>query len=1143
MADMPLAYRLALDGTVLIEASAGTGKTYTLVRLMARHILWHGHGIEQVLAVTFTNAAAAELKQRLRAFLLQIDAELKRFHAAGEFSSDDDIAHLFNAAPDDTDMGLMLRRLNTALANIDRAAVFTIHGFCQRLLQRFALRTGQPIPAPALLEDETALRLRVCEEFWRRESADMAAARLLDAVFGDPETMAASLPHLLSHARLAPLPSDADAPDFEQALSALRERHAADAGASEALLLAAFEDDSLNKSSLRNPDSIRAAFAEVAAYLIDPDAYAPPEFGKIAFSRIKVKKDQTKPDTPLLRALDDWNAFAAVCASHSRQMRINLHHRLAGFARMRLQALKQQAGAIGFDDIIDAVHTALEADDDGSLADEIRAAWPVALVDEFQDTDSRQWRVFERVYRRGTPAPLTLIGDPKQAIYGFRGGDIHTYLAVKALAERHAGLEENFRSNQALLDDVQRVFTGRRPHPFLEDGVAFTPVRAGRPGAELRLRGQTVPALRLLRLPAAEDGKQLNVGVARLAAAERCADTIAGLLHAGRNGEAEVVEGDAPRALAEADIAVLVHTNREAMLMQSRLRERGVDSVCVRRDSVFESHAARDILGLLHHLLQPGSHRAERTAAGGLLLSSARAVGYTPDLPELAARLLKQGPWAAIAPILDAATPVLARDADGERHLGQYAQVLEAVQAQYRPTPEPAHYLDWLGRQIALAGTADADGNTPPRLESSQPRVRIMTLHQSKGLEFGAVFLPFSAIARKPGKRFARYVEAGARCLAIDLEDCDDAVKDAVEREQRSESLRLLYVGMTRAKFALHCVLGDIKGFADSALGYLLLDDPASGLDETLAGYAVVEDLPPVPVLPPAARAPATPALPASKRVPEFWQMHSFSGLHREREADFVHAADDERPVYGDADPGPYQGAAFGNALHAVLETAQAADWRDPGEAALAQCRDALSAFGFDADAARGGAAVLMQLAQATLQARLPEGVALIDLPGRDKRHEMEFHLSLRHADGEDVLDLLHRFGYCLERTRLGPQSGLNGLLTGKIDLLYRHDGRLFVLDYKSNRLPDYGMDGLQQAIRAQEYDLQYLLYTVAVHRWLRRRLPDYRYERHFGGVRYLFSRGIDPAHPDKGIFRDHPEAGLIMALDACFDQEAASDA
>jgi exodeoxyribonuclease V beta subunit len=209
----------------------------------------------------------------------------------------------------------------------------------------------------------------------------------------------------------------------------------------------------------------------------------------------------------------------------------------------------------------------------------------------------------------------------------------------------------------------------------------------------------------------------------------------------------------------------------------------------------------------------------------------------------------------------------------------------------------------------------------------------------------------------------------------------------------------------------------------------------------------------------------------------------------------------------------------------------------------LAQCRAALSAFGFDADAARNGAAVLMRLAQATLQARLPEGAALIDLPPQDKRHEMEFHLSLRRAGGEDVLALLHRFGYCLQRTRLGPPPGLNGLLTGKIDLLYRHGEKLFLLDYKSNRLPDYGEDGLRQAIRAQEYDLQYLLYTVAVHRWLRRRMPGYRYERHFGGVRYLFSRGIDPSHPDNGIFRDRPDAGLIMALDACFDAEAVTDA
>lgn len=1142
MAETPLAYRLPLDGTVLIEASAGTGKTYTLVRLMARHILWHGHGIEQVLAVTFTNAAAAELKQRLRAFLLQVDAELNHLQSTGEFRADDDIAHLFDGV-DDAAMMQAVMRLKTALANIDRAAVFTIHGFCQRLLQRFALRTGQPIPAPALVEDEAALRLRICEEFWRRESAGMATARLLDAVFGNPEGMAGSLPHLLSHARLTPAPLDVPAPDFEQAISALRDRHTADAGASEALLLAAFDDDTLNKTGFRSTESIRAAFAEIAAYLHDPDPHAPPAFTKIAYSRIKMKKGNPQPDTALLRALDDWNIFVDACATNRRQAAIALHHRLAQFARRRLPELKRQAGAIGFDDIIDAVYAALEEDEDGSLADDIRAAWPVALVDEFQDTDSRQWRIFERVYRRGEHAPLTLIGDPKQAIYGFRGGDIHTYLAVKAMAGRHASLDENFRSNQNLLDGIQQVFTGQRPHPFLEDGVAFTPVRAGKPGATLHLHGQAMPALRLLRLPAGADGKLLNVGTARLAAADRCADVIAGLLHDGRSGSAEVLEDESRRALAEADIAVLVHTNREAAMMQSRLRARGVDSVCVRRDSVFESHGARDILGLLHYLLQPGSHRAERTAAAGLLLSAARAAGYVPDVPELAARLLKQGPWAAIAPILDAAMPVLAGSPDGERHLGQYAQVLEAVQAQYRPTPEPVHYLDWLGRQIAPAGTADADGNAPPRLESSQPRVRIMTLHQSKGLEFGAVFLPFSAIGRKPGKRFARYVEDGVRCLTIDLDDADVAVQEAVEREHRSESLRLLYVGMTRAKFALHCVLGEIKGFADSALGHLLLGEQPLALDEAVAGYTLIDDIPPAPVLPPTARTPEAPVLPVTKRMPELWQVHSFSGLHREREADFTHAADDERPVYGDADPGPYQGAAFGNALHRVLENACRGDWQTPGDTAMAQCRDALSAFGFAADSARGGAPMLMRLAHNTLHARLPEGISLIDLPGHDKRHEMEFHLSLRHAGGDEILAVLHRFGYCTERTRLGFQSRLHGLLTGKIDLLYRHDGKLFVLDYKSNRLPDYGEESLRRAIRAREYDLQYLLYTVAVHRWLRRRLPGYTYERHVGGVRYVFSRGLDPEHPDIGIFRDHPEAELIMALDACFDKEGTPDA
>jgi exodeoxyribonuclease V beta subunit len=236
-------------------------------------------------------------------------------------------------------------------------------------------------------------------------------------------------------------------------------------------------------------------------------------------------------------------------------------------------------------------------------------------------------------------------------------------------------------------------------------------------------------------------------------------------------------------------------------------------------------------------------------------------------------------------------------------------------------------------------------------------------------------------------------------------------------------------------------------------------------------------------------------------------------------------------------DATPYKGADFGNALHLVLEHARALDWPGgrAGPAALRHCRQALLDFGYAPEMAEQGVPVLAELAANTLLAPLPEGPCLLDLPAADKRHELEFHLKLEQADSAQILALLHRHGYCRKRERFGFNRVLNGLLTGKIDLLYRYAGKAYIVDYKSNTLPEYSPNALRQSIDDQEYDLQYLLYTVAVNRWLALRMHDYAYDRHFGGIRYLYARGLDPAVAGSGIYSDRPAESLVAALDRCF--------
>jgi len=401
----------------------------------------------------------------------------------------------------------------------------------------------------------------------------------------------------------------------------------------------------------------------------------------------------------------------------------------------------------------------------------------------------------------------------------------------------------------------------------------------------------------------------------------------------------------------------------------------------------------------------------------------------------------------------------------------------------------------------------------------------------------------------------------------IDGVDDDEYAAAAVveKRELLAEQLRLLYVGLTRARYAAWLYAGSVWYGERSALSWLLhrnaegkaVNPGADAIDAAFerlakaAPRAIVRD--PFPdlvsrALPFPADAPAYDVVrDAHRMLRRDWWVHSFSQLAREApgtEPDAIDeqgAEDEPAEIALEPTASPYVGARFGNALHAALETIDFARWRDwqddappPDEADV--LRRALGANGYVDDGIAGGLAPLTALVRDTVNARLPEGVRLADIALRDRRAEIEFHFALHPVAVERIIALLHRHDVLRDRDGFGTRERLEGLMTGRIDLVYLHADRAYIVDYKSNRLPDYSADGLARAVRESEYDLQYLIYTLALHRWLRFRRTDYDYDMHFGGVRYLFCRGLDPSRQDgPGIFVARPPRALIEALDASF--------
>ncbi|WP_046658608.1 UvrD-helicase domain-containing protein [Lysobacter capsici] len=1191
---------LPLDGLRLIEASAGTGKTYTLATLVTRLVIERGLRIGDILAVTFTDAATQELRERLRRRLLlaaRIAADDPALIAAQDDGERAITRELVRAQAEHEGAAALRTRLQRAAREIDLAAVVTIHGFCARVLAEHALETGQPFAAPEMIGSERELIDEIAVDLWRAFGNDAGQAELLSLQWpAGPRALASDLGALMRAPVLlpsAPEPSPDPLPALQDAAESLRlvyEQHGARAfDAIEAAMAAKVLNGQTWRATL--PGQLRQALDRWCANG-DPVEPIEPRIDRLTPAVLAEKTNKGKqaqtPSSPLFVAVERYLDVAVQRAQWLARQALRLVHDIREAGRLRLAELKRVRRVQSFDDLIADVALALDGPHGDALAQRLREQYAVALVDEFQDTDVRQWRIFERVFGEATvmesglgeparAAGLFLIGDPKQAIYGFRGGDVHTYLSAAALAEAAPPLDHNFRSRPSVLRAISALYAQAGDSAFVDARIRFREVAPGGAvaDADLQRDGAIAPALTIRRLPAPDDDRkkpEWSAPESRDLAVRACVASIHAWLRDAREGRASIDD----RALQPGDIAVLVRSHDEAARIQQALIAAGIAAVAAGRRSLFATEQAIELLTVFDAVLHPGDGGRLRAALATVLigLDGERIAALGLDEAEQAVwqaqalvwreRWQRHGPLALVSDLCAEHAPRLLALADGERRLTNLLQLGETLQEADTRSLGLHGLRDWLHLRIAEAD--DSDEKQQLRLESDARRVQILTLHKSKGLEFALVFLPFVAIGREPrGGRLCEYPDPlHGRVLQVQSEVFDpnapdwDSARERAAIEARSEDARLLYVGLTRARHALWLASGPLYLANVSPLQAMLAD--ADALVHQHPDAIVIDDAPlehpPAPLPPPAATA-VPPARRARHSVPRDWWVYSFTQLTNEDDGAGQGAlVADERGAEDEPDiaaavltPGDarYSGSRFGNVVHTALERVDFGAWREwtadapapDGEAAW--LASALRGEGYtDADI-DDGLPLLTSLVGLTLTAALPEGTRLCELPERERRSEMEFHFALESVPVDRLLATLHAHGWLRERQAFGLRRRLEGLMTGKIDLVYAFEGRYYVLDYKTNRLPSYDAIQVDRAMGESEYTLQSLIYTVALHRWLRFRLgDDYDYARDFGGVRYLFCRGLDPADPAAGLYAHQPARELVDAVDALFAGGAA---
>ena len=1169
--------RLPLTGERLIEASAGTGKTFTIAALYLRLLLGLGGSsafprpltVEELLVVTFTEAATEELRGRIRSNIHEL-----RIACLRESTDNPLYARLLDEIDDKKQAAQWLL---LAERQMDEAAVFTIHGFCQRMLSLNAFESGM-LFEQQLIEDESLLRYQACADFWRRHCYPLPReiAEVVFETWKGPQALLADINRYLQGEApviKAPPPDDETLASrhqqIVQRINALKQQWCDAVGELEGLMEASGIDRrKFNRGNQGKWIEKISAWAQSAT-----QSYQLPEaLEKFSqrFLEDRTKEGGVVPQHPLFVAIDELLAEPLTL----RDLMIT---RALVEIRETVAKEKRRRGELGFDDMLSRLDSALRSESGDALAAAIRTRFPVAMIDEFQDTDPQQYRIFRRIWQHQPDTALLLIGDPKQAIYAFRGADIFTYMKARSEVSAHYTLDTNWRSAPGMVNSVNRLF-GLMDDAFMFREIPFQPVKYAEKNQSLRFEfyGETQPAMTMWLM----EGESCGIGDYQSYMAQVCAAQIRDWLKAGLCGEAMLISGHDARPVSAADISVLVRSRQEAALVRDALTQLAIPSVYLsNRDSVFETLEAQEMLWLLQAVMAPEKENTLRSAlAASMMGLNARDIDMLNGNENAWDRVVdefvgyrqiwqKRGVMPMLRALMSArqiAENLLAT-AGGERRLTDILHISELLQEAASQLESEHALVRWLSQHI-LEPDSNASSQQM-RLESDSHLVQIVTIHKSKGLEYPLVWLPFITNFRVQDQAF--YHDRNSFEAVLDLSEADESVALA-EAERLAEDLRLLYVALTRSVW--HCSLGvaplvrrrgDKKGDTDvhqSALGRLLQKgEPmdAAGLRAAIDAVCdenIVCRIPDAVSMEPLPGTVASEASLNARRVQrtpgDNWRVTSYSGLQQRGHGiaqDLMPRLDIDATGVGEVveepELTPHQfprGASPGTFLHSLFEDL---DFTQPVEAAWVQ--EKLELGGYDAD----WEPVITAWVTAILHAPLNEtGVSLSQLSAREKQVEMEFYLPISQPLIAENLDaLIRQFDPLSAGCPPLEFTQVRGMLKGFIDLVFRHNGRYYLLDYKSNWLGEnsaaYTPEAMAAAMQAHRYDLQYQLYTLALHRYLRHRIADYDYERHFGGVIYLFLRGVDSKQPQQGIYTTRPAGELITRMDEMFAGVALEEA
>ncbi len=1113
---------VVLEDINLIEASAGTGKTYSIAILALRLILEENIPIDKILMVTFTRDAAAEMEIRVRAFI-RIALMYTR---TGEIK-DNTIKKIVD---DFSDNKTATDRLQKALFIFDKAAIFTIHGFCARILKEFSFECGQQFRADAMDPDVLEeLTIDAFNQAWREKITTLSTesfALWIENEYNRSKLLGLVKGHLMGKAIYVPddmrgafdlitacqqmiLDTDRKMREaIEAQIDKLEEKVDQLSGAAQTHLAPAIRNrdiDDLFVKIMRGYTSTKYIIQNIDSSVID------------------IAKDLEEAKTRLSSLIAaSFNELAIDCAE---------------YVESSLTDMRSREGQVTFDDMIIELHRAVSrpSEEEGisnNLVQILRERYAAVFIDEFQDTDKLQYEIFSTIFSKKESkqqAVVFYIGDPKQSIYAFRKADLQTYYRAATEVDQIYRMNINYRSSEKYIHAMNAFFCADDSlDVFHWKQMVYYPVEAPQENKKTGSLCFESSELSPLRIMGCSTKDIIN---------ERVVLLVQQLLFDARF---TIRKDETENRIRAGQIGILIRSGTQGKLLRKLLAKKGIASVTVSDDKIFKSSEANDILHILEAVENIGIgniYRAMLTTTAGfdwhelLKLDKDQLLQQFRSYQEL---WTNKGIYLFLRQFLTDVA-LLKRKQEGklknaDRVLSDVFQLMEILhEAETDKNYTTLEMIYWLKK--AIEGEATSEDQYLQRIESDEQAVKIVTIHSAKGLEYDIVIAPFldmDTIYSIPTTQFyydGSYYTADKKLLnGIGQADC----KTASELQEKQENMRLLYVALTRAKYQCYIMAADSARQTSSLrhllLPFLTLNQPANLIQtinidskNTLFINHVNQDPNPPELqdIPPFRETSVQPKSYQFTEIPNiqlpdrYWQKTSYSGLNPQHESIIRLKTEAGEDMY---DQFVFRqirsGAQAGNFLHELLERIDFSDdtkWLPKATTMINRYPGIIKTE----DPEQKILQMLGHIVHTTLQ----DGKKIFSLnevgfPSRIQ--EMEFDIPLTDVD-------LKRFPESLEGgkipLRIRKEGGLTGILNGKIDLFFEHGGRYYLLDWKSNHLGNqaeaYHATALASAMEEHNYYLQYYLYCLAACRYLKQRLPGFDYEQHFGGVYYLFVRGI----------------------------------